>query len=420
MSEDKKTSKDVVDETQTSQEHEVSKEDEVTEAPAPEVSEENTEKDEAPEEEKISAEDPLTESKADDAAETDAEEVEGVEVEEPAEESADTQTPVEEPVVPPAPVEKVVVKKSGFVPMLLGGVLCVGFGYAAAQFIKPAGWPFPGSNTDELSTQIAALEAQFADLKSSSAAQEQSQAAALETLRSDLESQLSEADDGADEVAALQSQLEAFDSRLTATEARPVADAVLSPEATEAFQSQIDEMQSLLNAEITRLQEAKAQSLAEEAAAREATLKARLQTRVNAGEPFDTVLAELGDVPAELESVAASGIPSTSALQEAYSASARQALISASKAAHDAGEQGWFATVLQTQLGLRSTEPKEGDDADAILSRAEQAVREGSFAKAIETLGALPEAGQQDMQGWIAQAQQRVDVMSALDAYLAQ
>ena len=56
----------------------------------------------------------------------------------------------------------------------------------------------------------------------------------------------------------------------------------------------------------------------------------------------------------------------------------------------------------------------------AILSRAEQDVRDGLFAKAITTLNALPEEGKAEMQGWIARAQERVDVMTALDEFLGQ
>ncbi len=318
-------------------------------------------------------------------------------------------------VTPPAPVTKVV-KRGGFVPMVLGGVVCAALGYAGAQFLKPEGWPFPGANTEELTQQITALEGQIQALETVATQRAEAQQAAL----ADLETEIAAQDNSA-QYDTLAGQLATFEERMTQIEARPVAEAIVSPEATAAYERQLAQMQDLLNSEIARLEEAKEQSIAEETAARISTAKARLQTLVDAGEPFDQVLAEMNtDVPEVLQQAAAEGIPSVTSLQEGYSEAARDALVVSSRAAYDAGEQSWFQTALQTQIGLRSTKPKEGDDADAILSRAEQDVRDGLFAKAITTLGALPEEGKAEMQGWIANAQKRVDVMTALDEFLGQ
>ena len=317
-------------------------------------------------------------------------------------------------------IEKNVVKRGGMVPTLLGGVICVALGYAGAQFIKPEGWPFPGANTDELAQQVTDLSAQLADLKSSTQDRIAATQSAQDGLKSEIEAQIAAIDPG-QAIQPLQDQLSNFESRLTEFEARPVAEAVVSPEATAAYERQLAEMQDLLTGEIARLEAAKEQSMAEEKAATAATQKARLQRLVDAGDPFASVLDELeGDAPAAIKEAAQDGISSVTELQDAYPEAARLALMSASRAAYEAGEQGWFDTALQTQLGLRSTKPKEGDAADAILSRAEDAVRKGQFASAITTLEALPEAGQAKMQPWIEQAQKRVDVMTALNEMLGQ
>ncbi len=330
-------------------------------------------------------------------------------------ETSEQELPEKPEVSSPAPVTTVV-KRGGFVPMVLGGVVCAALGYAGAQFLKPEGWPFPGANTDELTQQIADLEGQIKDLQSAATQRAEAQQAAL----ADLQAQVS-AEEDTTEIDALADQIATFEERMTQIEARPVAEAVVSPEATAAYERQLAQMQDLLNSEIARLEEAKEQSIAEETAARISTAKARLQTLVDAGDPFDQVLAEINtDVPEVLQQAAAEGIPSVTSLQESYSEAARDALVVSSRAAYDAGEQSWFQTALQTQIGLRSTKPKEGDDADAILSRAEQDVRDGLFAKAITTLEALPEEGKAEMQGWIARAQERVDVMTALDEFLGQ
>lgn len=318
-------------------------------------------------------------------------------------------------VTPPAPVTKVE-KRGGFVPLVLGGVVCAALGYAGAQFLKPEGWPFPGANTEELTQQITALEGQIQALETAATQRAEAQQAALVDLETEIAAQ-----DNSAQYDALAGQLATFEERMTQIEARPVAEAIVSPEATAAYERQLAQMQDLLNSEIARLEEAKEQSIAEETAARISTAKARLQTLVDAGEPFDQVLAEMNtDVPEVLQQAAAEGIPSVTSLQEGYSEAARDALVVSSRAAYDAGEQSWFQTALQTQIGLRSTKPKEGDDADAILSRAEQDVRDGLFAKAITTLEALPEEGKAEMQGWVASAQKRVDVMTALDEFLGQ
>ncbi|WP_460272914.1 COG4223 family protein [Celeribacter sp. ULVN23_4] len=325
--------------------------------------------------------------------------------------------PAEEQSAAPAPV---VVKRGGFVPTVLGGIVCVALGYGAANFVKPNGWPFPGANTEELTQELAVLKAQIADMDSAAKTQSASMTASQDELRTSLEAKIAGMDANA-AVATLSDQLKAFEDRLTEIEARPVAEAIVSPEATAAYERQLAQMQDLLNSEIGRLEEAKDQAIAEETAAREATAKARLQTLVDAGEPFADALALVGgDIPPALKEAAQTGIPSVSGLQESYAEAARKALVAASRASYEAGEESWFQTVLRTQIGLRSTKPKEGDDADAILSRAEQSVRDGLFAEAIDTLNALPEAGRAEMQSWIADAQKRVDAMTALDEVLGQ
>lgn len=414
MSGDKKTSQDAVSvETENTQAQDVAAEEEAvtpeSDLTSPEATEETAETPEVSDDETPSAE---TDADDSDAPASEEEEVEAVDEDiEPTEPEAPETPPVTQPVTQ-------VVKRGGFVPMVLGGVVCAALGYAGAQFLKPEGWPFPGANTQELEQQITALEGQLAEIKSATEDSATAQTAALGDLRSEFETQFATRDDIAklDEIAE---QIAGFEDRMTEIEARPVAEAIVSPEATAAYERQLAQMQDLLDSEIARLEEAKEQSIAEETAARIATAKSRLQTRVDAGEPFNSVLSEFGDdIPEALKLAAEGGIPSVSALQESYSDAARAALVASSRAAYEAGEQNWFQTALQTQIGLRSTTPKEGDDADAVLSRAEQSVRDGLFAEAIATLDLLPDAGKAEMQDWIAQAQKRVDVMIALDEFL--
>nr|WP_319248747.1 hypothetical protein [uncultured Celeribacter sp.] len=354
----------------------------------------------------------VPESETDDALpEDEADETVDVEAEETLEDV--TQNSGLETAPAPQVIEKTTVKRAGFVAAFLGGVICLGLGYGAAQFVKPDGWPFPGANTDVLTQKIADLETELADVRT-----EHSQGlASVQAQLGDLKSGL----DTGPEIADLQDQLAALEDRLTTLEDAPAAEAVISPDATAAYERQLAEMREKLNSEIARLDEANQAALAEQAQAEAAALKAQLRARVDEGLPYAALLSEVdGAVPPVLSEHAATGISSVSALKEGFAPAARAALVTASNAAHEAGEQSWFKTALQTQLGLRSTKPKDGDDPDAVLSRAEQAVREVRFADAIALIDTLPDGAHTKMQSWVAQAQTRLDVIAALDELLGQ
>ena len=74
---------------------------------------------------------------------------------------------------------------------------------------------------------------------------------------------------------------------------------------------------------------------------------------------------------------------------------------------------------LQSQVGGRSLEPQEGDSADAVLSRAEAALREGDLAATVAELSGLPEEALEMMADWTASAQTRIAALEAMDAFAA-
>ncbi|GAA3858785.1 hypothetical protein [Celeribacter arenosi] len=333
--------------------------------------------------------------------------------------------PAETPT-PPA-VEKVVVKRGGVVAPLIGGALCVALGYAGAQFLKPSGWPFPGANTAELETRLAGLEAEVDTVKSATAdltanVSEQTQALSttLDTRIGEVTTALSEID-VTEQIAPLSEQLTNLERRLTGVEARPVEDAIVSPEATAAYERQLSEMQALLDSEIKRLEQAKESAENEVRAANQATAVTTLLAAIDTGAPFAAPLAESGlSATDEMMAAAKTGVPTASELQDSFPDAARAALRATAREAQDAGEQGWFQTVLRTQVGLRSTTPKEGDDPDAILSRAQAAVREERFNDALAEIAALPEVGQEAMSDWTSRAKSRADVLAGIDTLLEQ
>lgn len=322
----------------------------------------------------------------------------------------------------PNPAEpQVVVKKRGFVPMLLGGVICVGLGYAGANFIKPDGWPFPGASTDVLLNRMSALEAQLADSQSQVA----QVAELIDTVRGEVSDTTASVDakiadiDLSGALAPVEAALADIDRRLTAVEAAPVAEAIVSPEATAAYERQLNDMQTLLNSEIARLQDAKEAAENEEANAAKASAVSRLQEAITTGQPYDAVLKNLQiDVPAALSAPAAQGVATLQEIATSFSAAADMAIVETAKT--DADSQGWIDRFLRTQLGLRSLTPKDGASPDAILSRAEQAIRENDLQLALTEISTLPDVGQAVMADWVAVAQTRLDVTNALSAMLAQ
>ncbi|MFB1024955.1 MAG: hypothetical protein QMC33_06380, partial [Octadecabacter sp.] len=61
-----------------------------------------------------------------------------------------------------------------------------------------------------------------------------------------------------------------------------------------------------------------------------------------------------------------------------------------------------------------SSSPQEGAGPDAVLSRAEAAIKAGRVADALAELEALPEVARAEMTDWTARATQRADVLDAI------
>lgn len=152
---------------------------------------------------------------------------------------------------------------------------------------------------------------------------------------------------------------------------------------------------------------------AAEAAEARAALN-RIATAVETGAPFADALAGLNaDLPAALNDAAEAGVATTADLVADFPAAARAALATARAegVSDDAGGLGGF---LRSQFDVRSTTPQEGDGPDAVLSRAEGAMKEGRVADALAELEALPEVARAELTDWTARAQERSDVLDAL------
>ena len=181
-------------------------------------------------------------------------------------------------------------------------------------------------------------------------------------------------------------------------------------------------------------QRAEVERMVEEATAREAdaaeaarraeavSALARIVSAIDAGQPYDAALDTLSDrltspCPRALPPPPPTAWPRSPPCRTPFPDAARAALAAARNAEappEDAG--GRLMNFLRDELGARSTTAREGDDADAVLSRAEAAVRAGELGAALEELAALPESAQAEMAAWEERARARVAATSAADA----
>jgi hypothetical protein len=346
--------------------------------------------------------------------------------------------------------EKVVVeRRGGVIPGFLGGVIAVaGAAFAAPYVLPDAMRPVMSLEPVEarLAEQSAEMETMAGRLDEAIGALEgapsQADLSALSERVAALESDLSaRLDDLSSQLAALQTRDDELATRIEEAERAPLEDAT-DPAVVAALesygnevealraevQSQTEENQRLIEEAAAATAEARAAAEAEaQAAAERAAMAARqqalvdVQAALDAGRPFAEPLAGLSDmeIPAALSAVADEGVPTLAALQADFPVAAREALDAARRAnaGDDPGDRA--LTFLQSQLGVRSLEPREGDSADAILSRAQAAAQNGDLSAAVEELQGLSEPALAEMQGWIDRARTRAEATDAADQLAA-
>ncbi|MBV7410958.1 COG4223 family protein [Maritimibacter sp. DP1N21-5] len=329
-------------------------------------------------------------------------------------------------VSPPPPV--VVQQKStgGFAGLVAGGLIAGILGFGAAQYAN-GGWPF-GSDQDPTGDAIAQnagriddLTAQLGQAESAIAALEADTSAldAGEALRGDLEAVQGSVTD-------LSERLDAMAGRLDALEKMAPGDSAEAAEAAAAaYERELADMRAMLDSELNTIREnqAAAEELQAQAAANAQAASARaalsrIMAALDTGQPFNESLSELTtatgeEAPQALASVASDGVPTLATLQEQFPESARAALDAALRQAVEDGTIGRGEAFFRVQFGTRSLEPKEGDDPDAILSRAEFALHNGRLDEALSEVATLPDAAQPAMAEWVDLAETRRDAIAA-------
>ncbi len=311
---------------------------------------------------------------------------------------------IEIPVAPVTGAEKT----GSVMPAVFGGLVAGAIGFGAAYFVLPkpdttlpAQISAQASEIIELRDQITAIPAP--DLTGVEAAQ---------TVTTDA-------------LAVANERINALEARLDDLSNRAGDSGSVS---TAAYEAELDalrsEMENLRGTAIAELESARDQAAKiednAEAAARAATGRAALariqggmETGAPLGEALDDLAAALqGDVPAALTAVR-DGTPTLAALQSDFPALARAALAIARAEGVSGESEGGLASFLRNQFDVRSVAPKDGDGADAILSRAEATLRQGRLTDTLAEVGALPEVARAELSDWISLAESRADALAA-------
>lgn len=447
-----------------------------TEEPAEETTEENAEtSDETTSEDSftddVSGDETPTGETPDDAGASDETPIDDMPAE--AEAAAEAETPTEapepeplpdpepiaakqaEPAPQPAPV--VVQKKGGFMAPFLGGVIAAGLGFGLCYYLVGEGIIGTEDNSAEIA-KIGGLESSIAALQSELAtvAAAPSEDPRVDAIAGAVESVEGTVSSVADQIGTLQGELGTLQSEISAQtglisnlEEQMAAIAAL-PEGTEtadsaamaALQATLAQQQEENAAMQARLAEAAAAAQAQMEAAQAEMEAVRTQAGALQSETQSAVdeasnrafvsnlsaALENGSsfagavdgitvpVPEALSTVAAGGVETLLDLQRQFPAAARAGLAESLKATVGDKPQDRVFAFLRAQVGARSLEAREGDDPDAILSRAQEAVNAGQLEAALAEIAALPAEGQSAMGAWIGAAQARVDAIAALDA----
>lgn len=308
--------------------------------------------------------------------------------------------------------------KGGILPMLGAGVVVALLGFIAGRADV-----IPNDALPVFLQRDSALAETVADQK-----------VALENLEQRL-AEFAKADD----IAALQSQLTETAERGAAARAALVDQIADLPTVTgsvssvdiAAVQNLID-VQNLKIAALTEQLQAQTEQTQtsvvqlEVAAVEEALFAlaraalSRVQAAIETGAPFSSALADFSDastatVPEVLQAVASTGVPALASLQDEFPPLARQALAAArSETRVPETTVGKLSAFLARQTGARSVTPRDGSDADAVLSRVEAAVRKGALSDALAELDALSATSGSILSPWADAVKRRLDASTAV------
>ncbi len=346
-------------------------------------------------------------------------------------------------------------RRGGAIGLVLGGALAAGLGYGAAWYGLVG-----GADDGEIRAAVSAQDEEIGKLRKAlestrreagekiTKAEERYAALdkALAQIRADLSRLGNETGDLREQMKAIAAhqkeisgRIESLEKRVSEIEKRPIADAEGAvAAAVAAYEQEIEDLRQRLEAQSRKFEalnreiekkiaEALAQaekiskrtarsSALAEAESALARIRGAIETGGGFREALDTISRMLGITPPPaLTEAAEKGVTPLAELQAEFPEMARAALAASLRAAPADSPVERLGAFLKSQVAPRSLEPREGDDPDAVLSRAEAALRAGDLEKALAILDALPEPGKAAMESWIAKARERLEAIGALE-----
>jgi len=328
---------------------------------------------------------------------------------------------VYEPYIPP--VDPAPAQKSPLGPMILGGAVCAVLGFGAAVLTQQSSplWP----QDPAVAELTAKTDGAVADL------QTQIDAIAARPAGDVMQSDLTPMRDAVAQLSGLEQTIADLAERVSALEQATI-EAAIPDDLIAKYRSEVESISALLESQRgelnTFMQDAKAK--ADQAAEIAKNTLAggaldRIATALDTGSEFVQAMQDYEQAigaaaPDALASLAADGVVTLQVLSQDYADVARAAL-AAARAEMDQGQgMAKVTNFLKNQFNARSVVPKSGDDPDAVLSRAEQALRDGDLAAAMDEISKLGPRAQATMSDWIAAAQARLDAQNTVNTLIDQ
>lgn len=312
-------------------------------------------------------------------------------------------------------------RKAGFLPMVLGGVVAVVIGFGGAVYFGEQ-LGLGGDAESARAALKADFEAQIASqqeiISRLSAAQNKAEQDVLDgrAQTADVANRFGRVEA---QTASLAAQFAELESRLDDIEKRPLTEG-LSVAAIAAYEREVQDLKELVVAQKAAASDLKDKADLSAQAALSRSSVSRIIAALDSGSPYRAAIVDLrsasGDeVSAVLEAHADKGVATLAGLIESFPDQARSALAQA-RADNSAGDTGGkIGNFFKTHLGARSVEAREGSDVDAVLSRAEAALRQGDLKAVLTELDGLAEGPKTVMSEWIDLAQTRLQATQAAE-----
>ncbi|MEX0406005.1 mitofilin family membrane protein [Aquibium sp. LZ166] len=336
----------------------------------------------------------------------------------------------DEPGPAPAPASRAPSRRGG-VSAIAAGIIGAAVALAGAGALQYAGVlpVFQSGGTDgsemaELRTQIETLREEIAAAGTDGAAADTARVDELASGLEQIRSQIADlqaappAGGGGENTEALQarlSELESTVSSLQGTEpgASPedvatIRDRVSALEgqvsgasdSATAAQGAVTGIQERLASLETRLQELSGQveEQSSDTGAALAIAAAGLKSAIDRGDPFmtelETFAAVAPDAPevAALRDLAATGVPTRTAIAAQFDEVAARMIAAADPVAEDAGYFGRLLDSMSSLVSVRPIGEVEGEGVGPTVARMEAAIDGGNYARAIAEYETLPEA----------------------------